>query len=188
MKNSALSFLITAMLTSYCLAQTQWHTQNSGTNSELTGVCFVDQNNGWISGWTGTILHTTDGGETWNPQTAPPTNAYNSVFFTDALNGWASGYAGIMIHTTDGGQNWISQSSNTNSDLNDLFLLMLIQGGLPGVVYPPSHQILRNEQFYEPPMEGIPGILNISRRMKLFCKAFSLLIITMVMRPGAQEN
>jgi len=104
------------LLTSVSLTQPQWYEQNSGVNRELFDVCFVDQNNGWISGTTETMLHTTDGGNTWNPQNILPNNVYYSVFFTDTLNGWASGYAGKIVHTTDGGQTWVDQFAPYNTD------------------------------------------------------------------------
>jgi hypothetical protein len=43
-------------ISSVCFAQNQWYTQISGTNKFLTDVYFIDQNQGWVTGWTGTIL------------------------------------------------------------------------------------------------------------------------------------
>ena len=99
------------------IAQDTWYTQTSGTTAPLTDICFINQDTGWISGWTGTILHTTNGGATWTDQGAPSTNAYFSVFFIDAQNGWACGYAGRVIHTSDGGLNWTIQTTPTEDDL-----------------------------------------------------------------------
>jgi photosystem II stability/assembly factor-like uncharacterized protein len=104
------------LISQISFTQPQWYEQTSGSNRELTDVCFVDQNNGWVSGWTGTMLHTTDGGDTWNAQNILPNNAYYSVFFTDLLNGWASGYAGKIVHTSDGGQTWVDQIAPVNTD------------------------------------------------------------------------
>ena len=39
-----------------------WLSQNSGTDNTLYTIYFLDQNNGWISGDSGTILYTTNGG------------------------------------------------------------------------------------------------------------------------------
>lgn len=39
-----------------------WVPQNSGTNNTLYTIDFIDQDNGWISGDSGTILHTINGG------------------------------------------------------------------------------------------------------------------------------
>ncbi|TFB12472.1 hypothetical protein E3V33_05365 [Candidatus Marinimicrobia bacterium MT.SAG.4] len=49
---------------------------------------------GWIVGGSGTILKTTDGGNT---------GALSSVYFADVATGWLVGVGGIILHTTDGG-------------------------------------------------------------------------------------
>jgi|GEM_PF-4542120 len=117
--------------------QTLWYTQNSDSNRELTDVCFVDLNNGWVSGWTGTMLHTTDGGQNRTPQTVPPNNAYYSVYFKDLQNGWATGYQGKLIHTSDGGENWVSQTSPVSIDIYSIYFIDSNTGwavGHPGTV------------------------------------------------------
>ena len=109
MKRILLTGFLTVILSAFSFAQLTWYTQNSGTTTQLTAISFVDQNNGWISGEIGTMLHTTDGGQTWNYQTVPTPYGLYSVFFTDAQNGWTTGEGGNIFHTTDGGQNWVSQ-------------------------------------------------------------------------------
>lgn len=39
-----------------------WITQNSGTNNTLYTINFLDQNNGWVSGDSGTIIYSPNGG------------------------------------------------------------------------------------------------------------------------------
>ncbi len=124
--------MLSMMISFWGIAQTTWYNQNSGTNKQLSDVCFIDQNNGWVCGWTGTMLHTTDGGATWIPQTVPPNNAYYSVSFTDANNGWACGYSGKIIHTSDGGENWALQNSPTTYYLNSIFFVDSLQGWAAG--------------------------------------------------------
>lgn len=70
----------------------------------LRAVDFVDSL-GWAVGRFGTIIHTTDYGNTWVFQTNPATTTLFDVDFSDALHGIACGY-GIILYTTDGGQNW----------------------------------------------------------------------------------
>jgi hypothetical protein len=43
-----------------------WVTQSSGTTNALAGVAFADESHGWAMGEGGTILHTTNGGESWS--------------------------------------------------------------------------------------------------------------------------
>jgi photosystem II stability/assembly factor-like uncharacterized protein len=104
-------------------AQNSWHSQNSGTNRFLTDVFFLDENTGWITGWTGTILHTTDGGQIWTDQNAPPLNSYNSIQFIDGQTGWAAGFDGRMARTTDGGTNWSSPTPISQYSISDLYFV-----------------------------------------------------------------
>ena len=154
------------------LSQPQWYEQESGGNRELTDVHFVDQNNGWISGWTQTMLHTTDGGATWNNQNIPPNNAYYSVFFTDLLNGWATGYAGKIVHTTDGGQTWFDQTAPITTEYYDSYFINSNVGWLAGgdvggfpsyishrvILYTSNGGVTWSEQYgeaYESPLKSI---------------------------------
>jgi hypothetical protein len=45
-----------------------WIQQNSGTNFNLYSVDFINDNEGWISGCQGLVLHTLNGGDTWEAQ------------------------------------------------------------------------------------------------------------------------
>jgi len=88
-------------------AQTPWTSVTSGTNSHLLSVHFPDENTGFAVGTNGTILKTTDGGNTWSaPLPSQATDAFYSVFFTDVLNGFAVGDNNLIRQTTDGGDTW----------------------------------------------------------------------------------
>src|SRR4030095_2615944 len=68
----------------------QWHWQNplpQGNN--LRGASFVDGNTGTCVGEYGTIVRTTDGGNSWTIQASGTTQTLWAVFFTDANNGTA---------------------------------------------------------------------------------------------------
>ena len=117
--------LLLAFMQIVCISYSQlcWYVQNSGTNSFLFDVCFADSQNGWISGTTGLILHTSDGGANWLEQYPPPNIAYYGLHFTDDQNGWATGFGGAVIHTADGGETWTSQASGSNRFLYDVFFI-----------------------------------------------------------------
>jgi len=120
------------LLTGTTIGQPQWFPQNSGVNNFLSDVSFVDEDNGWISGSTGIILRTGNGGADWEILDPPPNNYYFSIFFTSTANGWATGYDGKIIHTADGGNTWIDQSSGTSTYLNNLFFLDDNEGWIVG--------------------------------------------------------
>lgn len=90
---------------------------NSSVTNVHRSVCFATNNDGWISGDQGEILHTTDGGDSWTSQNADPMYNLMSVYFIDQNTGWAVGTGGTILKTTDGGANWTPQNSNVTSTL-----------------------------------------------------------------------
>lgn len=113
-------FSIVMLLVSFSYSQSVWYPQNSGTNTVLFDVQFIDNFTGWICGNTGTILHTQDGGLNWQEQDPPPNNTYYGIYFADSENGYACGYGGKIIGTNDGGSTWTSQITNTSTYLYDI--------------------------------------------------------------------
>jgi photosystem II stability/assembly factor-like uncharacterized protein len=135
MKTRFIIFFTAIIFTSICFSQVTWTSQNSGTNSSLDGVYFVDENNGWVSGWIGIILHTTDGGQTWGLQNTPANYGLYTVFFTDLQNGWAAGYSGDVVHTTNGGETWTLQDNLDYEDIYKLFFVNANRGWAAGGYY-----------------------------------------------------
>jgi len=94
-------------------SQQGWIKQNSGVTNELTSVCFVDPNYGFVSGRNGTILKTTDGGNNWSFNQSNTIAWLYSILFLDQQLGWAAGSefqinksTGVILKTTDGGVTW----------------------------------------------------------------------------------
>src|SRR5438034_1339933 len=95
-------------------ANGQWHWQNplpQGNN--VRDVSFVDASTGTVVGEHGTIVRTTDGGNSWTIQSSGTTQNLWAVSFVDANNGTAVGESGTIIATTDGGAHWLPQTSGT---------------------------------------------------------------------------
>ncbi len=130
------------------LAQQGWFEQESGTDSHLNSVFFLDSLNGWVAG-DSTILKTTNGGTDWVIIPSGFNYNYNDVFFISDSVGWVAGgtdffSGGIILKTTDGGTNWYEQISNfpysiTSLDffsenigwaLGDGVILKTIDGGI----------------------------------------------------------
>lgn len=115
-----------------------WTAQVSGTVDNLFSIFFIDDNNGWCVGSSGTILFTSNSGTTWTPQISPTGLSLRSVFFIDANNGWICGASGIVLNTTDGGTNWNTLSSAGAFILNSIFFVDLLTGwvvGQGGIIY-----------------------------------------------------
>lgn len=69
------------------------------------GIYFTDQQTGWAIGYNGTIMKTTDGGETWIGMTVDYGD-FRDVQFLDDDRGWLAGKDGAFYRTSDGGGSW----------------------------------------------------------------------------------
>lgn len=77
-------------------------------DATLTAAAFTDERHGWAVGQWGTILATTDGGETWDlmrVDTAVDQPLF-SVAFKNRNVGWAVGLWSLLLKTEDGGKTW----------------------------------------------------------------------------------
>lgn len=87
------------------------------------GVEFLNARDGWVVGGSGTLLHTTNGGETWVSKQLPP--KYNdlwlsSVRFVSSMRGWIAGDNGVILATSDGGDSWELESAGGSNFLRGL--------------------------------------------------------------------
>ncbi|MEW6131011.1 MAG: YCF48-related protein [Acidobacteriota bacterium] len=89
---------------------------------DLYSVEFESNDEGYIVGDEGLIIHTTDGGRNWLFQ-ASGTKAqlFHLSFLKD--EGWIVGTGGMILHTNDGGQSWYPQRSGVDVDLNRVFFI-----------------------------------------------------------------
>jgi photosystem II stability/assembly factor-like uncharacterized protein len=88
-----------------------WTTATT-TGASVQGVSFADASHGWLSGYSGTIRHTSDGGQTWDVQTSPLVAALGRVRSFDASHAWIPvvGTSDRVLRTVDGGDNWLLSS------------------------------------------------------------------------------
>ena len=113
------SLLLVLLVAALTIAQTgSWARQRTGTMAWLHSVFFLDQNRGWAVGSKGTLLQTSDGGNTWNLRGASSTDVVRDIFFIDERNGWmvveVNAYElktkedprAYLMKTVDGGEQW----------------------------------------------------------------------------------
>jgi photosystem II stability/assembly factor-like uncharacterized protein len=94
-----------------------WYIQNPiPTSNSLLDVEFIGEYEAWAVGAAGTLLHTTNGGQTWHEALPLPVTAAD-LFFLDHDNGWAVGGDGMILYTDDGGYSWDWQASGTDEYL-----------------------------------------------------------------------
>lgn len=100
------------------------------TGSTLNGVSFVDTLTGYVAGYGGTIMKTTDGGANWNFLTTGTSRTLYSVHFPfNAQTGYAVGDSGLILKTIDGGTTWVSQYSRTTFPLRSVHFPADVQTG-----------------------------------------------------------
>ena len=72
----------------------------------LYGLTYADENHAWISGEFGTILASTDGGNTWTQQKTGLETTLFGVDFKDTKTGLVVGIDSVILRTEDGGETW----------------------------------------------------------------------------------
>ena len=92
-----------------------WSAQFSETASDLHAVHFSDTLNGWASGSSYAILHTTDGGSTWSSYRSDLYSG-SAVYSPDASTALIAGSWG-MVRTTDGGATWTTPAGSGSNSL-----------------------------------------------------------------------
>ena len=114
------SAIILSLFSPTAFCQVNWIQQNSNTTAILWAIQFLDANNGYACGETGTVVKTTDGGTTWFAVNISTPNPVKDIFFITASEGWAavgdvnnSTGSGEIWHTIDGGLSWAQQTPST---------------------------------------------------------------------------
>lgn len=90
-------------------------------NSWLNSVYFLNENTGYIAGYNGTLMKTTNGGIIWDQQVIGTTFYLNDIYFTNLNTGYISGQNGILKKTTNAGSNWFDLQTGVGSDINSIF-------------------------------------------------------------------
>lgn len=95
----------------------------------INDICFINKNNGFITGNMGFFAKTNDGGTTWQSLNLwekyqkDEYQYFYSTFFTDSLTGWIVGgdYYAFILKTTDGGENWIEEVNNNDEMIHHFY-------------------------------------------------------------------
>jgi photosystem II stability/assembly factor-like uncharacterized protein len=106
--------------------QTQYLGSQTLKNIQWTGVSFVDANNGWVVGPSGSdakVIKTIDGGLSWQVLITISNVIPNDVTFSDLTHGWLVGNNGKIFYTVNGGANWTEVSSPTAQHLNGVSII-----------------------------------------------------------------
>jgi photosystem II stability/assembly factor-like uncharacterized protein len=124
-----LAVLLVALVASRASAQGGWawlSPQPQGI--AVNAVTFVG-NQAWLVGAQGSILTTTDLGNTFTAQPSSTTSdLFGVAFLSDGMEGWAVGAAGTIVHTSNGGKSWAAQTSQSSRKLNGVVFTDALHG------------------------------------------------------------
>ncbi len=87
----------------------QWILQNSGVNATLSDVVMLDTVTAIAVGRNGSILETTNAGESWLDVSLPLSygGQWNAISFFDSVNGVIVGDNGTVFTTPNRGKSWL---------------------------------------------------------------------------------
>lgn len=119
-----LTTLLCFALVMNVFAQT-WTAQTSGVTTQLTCVSAINENVGWIGGYAGVVLRTTNGGVNWTNVSGSPigTNDIYAICAIDANNCLVSSSptgATYVYRTTNGGTTWTQVFTEANGFIDDI--------------------------------------------------------------------
>ena len=91
--------------------QLEWRELESGTEASFRGLAVVDLNTVWVSGAGGTVLRSTDGGQSFADVSVPGASEldFRDIHAFDANTAVVmnAGAPGRFFRTTNGGKNWV---------------------------------------------------------------------------------
>jgi len=113
---------------------------DTGSTSNFADSCFIDSKEGYIVGENGTMLHTTDGGETFEEVDTGVTNIIYCMVYIPGY-AYVCGMSGgnILVNYLDG--NWVSV--NIDTDLGNIYDICVVSQ-LEVYACSSSTQILRS--------------------------------------------
>lgn len=100
------------------------------TRSVLTSVFFIDDQRGWAVGHDGTVIASSDAGETWQVLREEPgkDRVLLAVWFENPQHGFAVGQFGLVLETADGGKTW-RERRLIEGESGDKHLLQIFPAG-----------------------------------------------------------
>jgi photosystem II stability/assembly factor-like uncharacterized protein len=109
-----------------------WNRVPSGTHYRLNSIVFTDENNGYIGGYKGMIIKTTDAGESWQELNSGTFFSIYSGYFFTPDQGIFVGDSGLILKTNNAGSSWSQPSSGTDLALLDVYFSSSTTGYITG--------------------------------------------------------
>jgi len=123
-----LVFLLFSFIFAY-----HWTVQNPPVRVNFYSIHFpVDTLIGYACGERGTIIKTTNGGQTWFLLSAPLPVTFYGCYFVNQNLGYVCGANGVVLKTTNGGQDWQNLSTGVTDSLYHLYFISPDTGFIVG--------------------------------------------------------
>ena len=100
----------------------RWEEISTPSTDNLTTIEFIG-NIGYCAGSNGTLLKSSNGGQTWNSITSGTTDNITSILFLDNNTGYFSTSTGYVYKTTNGGASWTNNKPQTIGAINGIDFL-----------------------------------------------------------------
>ncbi|HMD69369.1 MAG TPA: hypothetical protein VKF42_10860 [Chitinivibrionales bacterium] len=126
-------------------AAPDWVQQTSHTLATLGGISFLDENTGFITGDSGVVLKTKDGGATWTRLYAGPYGLMDVHAVDSNLLYISVAKGGKVIKSADGGGTWTIQ--NVENDSTDRGMAIWFTSPLKGFVCIGKYPFLNSRIF-----------------------------------------
>ncbi|MCX6134945.1 MAG: YCF48-related protein [Ignavibacteriales bacterium] len=115
------------------VSQIQWTWLNPSVPTlTYAGVACIDSSTIIVVGAAGTILRSTDSGESWKTTNTSTLYGLSSVSFSDSRHGAAVGSSGTILLTTNGGIDWTLRASGTTLLLRSVAFADSLNGLIVG--------------------------------------------------------
>lgn len=116
----------------------EWKQVDSGTNSHLYGVNFVDNKHGWAVGTDRVVISTENGGNSWQKVQSDSSSKeiLTKVIFSTPNNGWMV-TRGKVYYTSTGGNSWnvqhqLRDAGGRPAGLLDMYFTNMKEGWIVG--------------------------------------------------------
>lgn len=116
-----------------------WEKLQTPTSKTLSNLYFINNEIGWFAGEGGTIVHTSDGGQSWILQDSNVETFIVDIFFLNENKGWALTFSitppfgTTILNTTNGGEDWTTkQFPDSNAVMNTIFFFDSLNGWIGG--------------------------------------------------------
>lgn len=83
-------------------------------DNHYSALYFPDENNGWVVGDSGTILHSEDSGTSWEIMKVETESDLTCIHFSGSQKGWVTGSHRTLGITADCGKSWKWQQINNS--------------------------------------------------------------------------